>query len=476
MKVLAFAALLIPPLVASASQSSPQTGEQLFQELSRALSGGNRQAIVSYVRTHFTGDAIKGESEKEIDDYLSSLWDKTRGLTPKSYKNAQPGSWTVITQSNLNGQWIRLSFEVDAKSGLLTAFDWSVQYAPREKAGAVTQTDQAIVRELSEYMQKLERADTFSGDVILAKGDKVLYQAAIGEADKRFHVRMRNDTKLNLASLNKMFTGVAIAQLVENGKLSFSDTLDKFLPDFPVSGAAKSIRIEHLLTHSSGLRGYMTQEFYDANPNKFRTLDDFMKLVKPDPLAFEPGTDRRYSNTGYLVLGRVIEKVTGMSYYDYVDQHVFKPAGMVNTGSFELDGITPNLATGYEKEYTETGIRFRSNAFVTGIRGTSAGGGYSTTEDLRRFSQALQNGKLLSPSMLKRIWTPRPDLHSPYYGFGFGVLDDPLIIAHSGGDTGVSTDFEIFPEKGYTFAVLSNYTDAGQQVALKFREVLSRQK
>src|SRR5262249_4825572 len=160
----------------------------------------------------------------------------------------------------------------------------------------------------------------------------------------------RIDTKFNLGSMNKMFTAVAIAQLVERGKLSFDDPLSKFLPDFPDKESAEKIKIKQILTHTAGLGGYFSQKFIESSRDRFRTVDDMMKLAKEEKLQFEPGSKWQYSNTGFLVLGAVVEKVSGQSYYDYVRENIYRPAGMTNSDCYELDRVNTNLAVGYEKE------------------------------------------------------------------------------------------------------------------------------
>lgn len=145
-----------------------------------------------------------------------------------------------------------------------------------------------------------------------------------------------------------MFTAVAIAQLAEGGKLSFSDTVGKLLPDYPNRVVAEKVTVHHLLTHTSGMGSYFNDKFF-ANLNNMKTVADYLPLFASDPLAFEPGTKWQYSNAGFTVLGLIIEKLSGQSYYDYVKQHIFKPAGMVNTDSYERDKDVPNLAIGYTK-------------------------------------------------------------------------------------------------------------------------------
>lgn len=166
-------------------------------------------------------------------------------------------------------------------------------------------------------MKKLTEADIFSGAVILAKDGIPVYKGALGMANKDFTAINKIDTKFNLGSMNKMFTAVAIAQLVEKGKLSFEDPLSKFIPDFPDKESAEKIKIKHLLTHTAGLGGYFSEKWDKTSRTQFRTVDDMMNQVKADEkLLFEPGTRWQYSNTGMLVLGKVIEIVSGQSYYD----------------------------------------------------------------------------------------------------------------------------------------------------------------
>jgi CubicO group peptidase (beta-lactamase class C family) len=314
-------------------------------------------------------------------------------------------------------------------------------------------------------MQKQEGADVFSGVVLLAKDGRALFNKAYREANKDFGIPNRTDTKFNLASLNKMFTSVAIAQLVEQGKLSYDDSLSKFMPDFPTKEAAEKIKIKHLLTHSSGLGSYSVK----ASRTGVRTVDDFLKLAKEEKLAFEPGTDQKYSNTAFLLLGKIIEKVSGQSYYDYVRENIFRRAGMINTDAYDLDLVNKNLAVGYEKEYTDGGIVFRNNICEVG-HGSPAGGGFSTAEDLLRFTIALRAGKLVGNNYVQTILSPKPEVKSPTYGYGFNILNG--IAGHSGGDTGVNTNLEMFLNDGYTIVILTNYGGAMKQVNMKLRDLL----
>jgi CubicO group peptidase (beta-lactamase class C family) len=169
----------------------------------------------------------------------------------------------------------------------------------------------------------------------------------------------------------------------------------------------------------------------------------------------------------------VIEKVTGGSYYDYVREHIYRPAGMINSDCYELDLVTPNLALGYEKEYTDSGVRFRNNLFEHVIRGGPAGGGYSTVEDLLRFDMALRSNKLVGADYVKLLLSPKPDLNSPDYGYGFQIDRERKIAGHGGGFPGISSNLDMFLESGYTAVVMSNYGQGSRPVSGKMQELIA---
>ena len=272
--------------------------------------------------------------------------------------------------------------------------------------------------------------------------------------------------------MSKMFTGVAIMQLVEQGKLSLDDPLARYLPDFPDKDTAKRIRIKHLLTHTSGLGSFIDEAFYKASQSGIRTIDGMMAFAEGDISRFEPGTQWSYSQTGFLVLGKVIEVVTGRSYFDYVRENIFIPADMSDTDNYQLDLVTPNLAIGYVRETTDEGIVFRTNQFNYLLRGSSSAGAYSTVEDLLKFENALRSDILIGPDYADVMLSAKPDLNSPNYGFGFDVEDHGKIIGHRGTFAGISSNMDMFPDKGYTAIVLSNYTDGRTQIVKKIRSLI----
>ena len=254
------------------------------------------------------------------------------------------------------------------------ARDWPKLAAP------AASTDDARVRALGGYLDALVARDLFSGTVLVAHNGKPLFFKSYGMANKEWSVPNTNDTKYNLGSINKFFTGMALRQLRDAGKIDFDKTLRTYLPDYS-SPIADRITIKQLMEMRSGLGDFFGPEYQATPKNSLRTLADYLPLFVNKPLLFEPGAQQRYSNAGYIVLGLVIEKLSGVSYYDYVREHIFKPAGMTSTDSYTPDEVVPRRAIGYDEGH--------SNIYTLPGRGSSAGGGYSTAEDLLRFVMTL---------------------------------------------------------------------------------------
>jgi len=336
----------------------------------------------------------------------------------------------------------------------------------------ISDQDTKLVAEIDQLIQILVAQDRFSGAVLIARDGVPIFRHAYGQANKAFDVPNRIDTKFAIHSMNKMFTGVAVMQLVEQGKLSLEDPLARYIANFPDQETAKKIRIKHLLTHTSGLGSFINEAFYTASRSGLRTIDDMMAFAWDEGVKFEPGTQWAYSQTGFLVLGKVIEVVTGTSYYAYVREHIFRRAGMVDTDNYELDLVTPNLAIGYEREITETGVVFRTNQFKYLLRSSSAAGAYSTVDDLLKFDRALHANKLVGADYVAMITSAKPAMNAPNYGYGFDVEADRQVIGHRGTFQGISSNMDIFPSAGYTAIILSNYTDGRTPIVEKIRTLI----
>jgi D-alanyl-D-alanine carboxypeptidase len=297
----------------------------------------------------------------------------------------------------------------------------------------------------------------FSGAVLVARGGNVLFSGAYGFADREKGIPNTATTRFRIGSMNKMFTAVAVLQLVQAGKVNLTDSLGKYLPDYPNKELASKVTIDALLTHTGGTGDLFGPEF-DAHRLELRTLEDYVKLYGKRPLQFEPGTHWAYSNYGFLLLGVVVEKASGENYYQYVREHIYETAEMSSTGSLPEEKAVPERSVGYTMRLDD-GEAWRSNVLTLPYRGTSAGGGYSTVGDLLAFADAIQSHKLLDAHYTKLLTTGRvdtPDGEKYAYGFidrGFGGI---RCFGHSGGAFGMNGDLEVCSESGYVIAVLAN--------------------
>ncbi len=321
------------------------------------------------------------------------------------------------------------------------------------------------IDQLQDFIDGLVNDDKFSGAVLVALNGKPVFQEAYGMANREKQIPNNLDTKFNLGSMDKMFTAVAIMQLVEQGKVSLQAKAGEYLPDYPNREVVDAVTIHQLLTHTSGMGDYFNHESYPDVHDKLRSIEDYLPLFVDTPLLFQPGLKFSYSNSGFIVLGLIIEAVSGESYYDYVRTHIFEPAGMKDTACYEVDAGTPNLAIGYttyDHEWNDTGV-ITDNSWFIPMRGASAGGGYSTTPDLLAFANALMGYRLLTEESTALLLKGKVDREANVkyaYGFGDSMIAGHRMVGHSGGAEGICSFLNIYPELGYTFVVLSN-TDSG---------------
>jgi D-alanyl-D-alanine carboxypeptidase len=304
---------------------------------------------------------------------------------------------------------------------------------------------------LADHAAERARADEFAGAVLVARHGKVLLQDAWGQADRKAGTANTPATRFRIGSMNKMFTAVATLQLVEAHKLALDDPIGQHLPGYSNKEVAAKVTVRHLLTHTGGTGDIFGPEF-DQHRLQLREHRDYLKLYGWRGLSFEPGSRFEYSNYGFVLLGALIEHVSGMSYYDYVDDHVFRRAGMRSTGSLPEAVDVPNRAVGYMR--TSPGGSWEPNTDTLPWRGTSAGGGYSTVGDLLRFAQALESGTLISKATLAQATRPRQQ----QYGYGFGMQGQGRLgsYGHGGGAPGMNGELRILPELGYIVVSLSN--------------------
>ncbi len=444
-----------------------------------AFNSGDIEVMREFIEKNWAESSLEEYTVEQWMSDLSGYYEKTQGLTFHNLVEAKEHEITLLVQEKLTEKMIHFVFTFDEKPPHKIV---DITNRPAKAFAQLVEirkfTDEEAAAELDRYISKLEAADAFSGAVLLAKDDEIIFKKAYGLASKRFNVPNKVDTKFNLASMNKMFTALAICQLAEQGKLSFDDSIIKHVADYPNKKAAENVTLHHLLTHTSGM-GHFWNEKFEAQWRALRTVEDLIPLFADDPLAFEPGEKMQYSNSGFVVLGLIIEKVTGMSYYDYVKKHIFEPAGMMNTDYYEMDKPEPNLAIGFTKMSPEgkPSKEWRNNLFMHRIKGGPAGGGYSTVENLHKFALALKNHTLLNPEYTEILLTGKVEMGPGIkyaYGFGDHRTNGMRFVGHNGGAPGINTEFRTSPDSGYTIVVLSNYDRAARPVMEKMMELISR--
>jgi len=312
-------------------------------------------------------------------------------------------------------------------------------------------------------------AGQFSGAALVARNDQVVFLEAYGLADRDAKLSNRSDTQFDIGSVGKIFTAVAILQLVQHGQVALTAPISTYLPSYRRE-IADQITVEQLLTHTSGLGDYITKPPYWAGAkDQLRALEDYLPLFEQDPLGFAPGTSWKYSNAGYILLGLIVERVSGQDYWTFIQQHIFAPAGMTRSDSNERDAVVPNRAINYtrldERLQIGPGPAEPNTRWLPPHAGPD-GGGSSTVEDLFRFAQALRSGVLLDPRYTEIMLQGRvsAEQFGPGFRWGYGLAEHRLggarVLGHGGSTHGGEALLEWEPEFGYTFVMLTNQDPA----------------
>ena len=372
------------------------TGQHVEAYL-KAFNSADEEAMRIFFQEHASKSSL---NEVPVEQRLSrfhQMKQRLESLELKKVVDASPQSISIVAQAK-SGALVQLNFEFESQppQGLIRIMVEDLGGGERSQTSMPRMSSDAeVVRAATSYLDSLVSNGEFSGVVLLARRGKPLFERAYGLADRDRRVPNRINTKFNIGSINKSFTKIAITQLANAGKLSLKDPIAKFLPQYPNKEAAQKVTIQHLLDMSSGIGDFFGDRYGATPKEKLRTLKDYLPLFADKPLEFEPGSKRRYSNGGYVVLGLIIERASGLDYYDYVRENIYKRAGMLETESYEKDRNIPGLAVGYTREEGKDS-KLQSNYATLPGRGSSAGGGYSTVHDLLKFINALKDRKLIS--------------------------------------------------------------------------------
>jgi len=439
-----------------------QPSFQQFSAWLAAFNSGNQAQYRQFLEKNFPTRVSSLDQEMDFRA-------RTGGF---NFRKLEQGSATRVSgllQERDSDQFARFRLEVQP-AGPHRIVSLSLMAIPRPAAFPIPRlSESAALAAVKGLAEKNAAADRFSGAVLIAKNGGVLFSGAYGLADREKKIPNALYTRFRIGSMNKMFTAVAVLQLAETGKVKLTDPLGKYITDYPNQDIATKVTIHQLLTHTGGTGDIFGPEFA-AHRKELRTLNDYVTLYGKRGPEFEPGSRWSYSNYGMVLLGVVIERVTGQTYYDYVQDHIYKPVGMPSTGSLPEDQAVPDLSIGYMRS-PGTGEWVR-NTDTLPYRGTSAGGGYSTVGDLLRFATALLSHKLLNADSTELLISGKVEAGAGgKYAYGFEDQRDKDgngWVGHGGGAPGMNADLRIYPKSGYVVAVLANLDPPAAQRISEF--------
>jgi len=475
---------LLVPAIAACLAGSPASAGPISTTMPDGAAGRIGEAVISHINAD-TPEAIQQWAPSILSSSLDAEM-RTAMLTQLAVAardsggvdfvdarvQGPPGMLVVTIKGRRTGQRAALVLLPDpAEPGKLAMADLVPVDDPALyegwPEGEASQTE--IARLAMAALDQLVRSNDFSGCLSISDQGATVFDQCRGLADRSFNVKADSQTRFHIGSMNKMFTAVAIAQLVESGKLRWDTRLSELVPEYPDQAAAARITVWQLLHHSAGLGDFFVPEFFQ-NRERFIDPADYLDLIARQAKAFEPGEGWGYSNAGYVLLGRIIENVSGEGYFDYIARHVFAPAGMTSSGFDSQEDVTDRLATGYFREGAFA-TRWKANWMTLPFKGSPAGGGYSTNADLLRFADALREGRLVGPATVQQMFADGIAAGPGTYAAGFGerVSNGRHIRGHAGGAPGMSANLAIIWETGAAVAVTSNQGDMPTAMLLSER-------
>jgi CubicO group peptidase (beta-lactamase class C family) len=468
---------------------------RLGRELVDLVNRGDSAAIHAFFARGGVTQLDRGRTPAWFARTLTTLHAQSDGLDVMRARTL-PDDRTlrIMTRAHRGERWLGIELVAATpaadriESAMTIALDDPTKPPAPWPTGLTTLADLSAA--IRDRVQQAAAADRFSGVVLVAKGDSVLVHEAVGMADREHKVPNTRETRFGTTSVGKMFTGVAVAQLVEQGKLRFDDTLAKVLPEYPNRDAARRIVVRDLLTHTAGVPDVFLSPRFTAR-HDFRTHAEMLPTFADAPLAFAPGTRFEYNNGGFAVLGAIVERLSGQRYEDYLRDHVWGPAGMRLTEHAAVSR-GPGRAIGYARFSDTDPLGVEARRPNVGVFGdvshgpmlAAFGGGSYTAEDLFRFTRALRTAKLLRPettALVTKGAAPLGDGGPARYAYGFFDVDrgGGRVVGHSGSnpDTGLDADVEMLWDGDWTVVVLSNYdAPAGMELSGAIQQLLGGRK
>ncbi len=434
----------------------------------KAIQTGDASRLEAFMHANWVPAEDSSDRAQRWPRIAKSLTDRHANIEIVGVMIDKLNSLTVVTEAP-EGEELRFVFEFSPDPPYLIAA-MGVEAGPAMAADDMPPlkfapgTNRGQLRTaLGGWFENLTAEDRFSGAVLVEWRGETIFEGAYGQASRRWNIANDLETRFDLGSINKSFTKIAIGQLVASGKMALDDLIVRWLPDYPSAAVAEKVTVRHLLEHSSGLGDIFTEEFFNSSKALYREPRDFFPLFADKALQFEPGASQSYSNAGFMVLGAIIEEVSGESYYDYVTRHIFEPAGMSSTGFFAGDESVAKIAEGYTRHgEDQNDHEIHSNIYMLPARGNSAGSAQATAGDLLRFNNAIREARLLSPEFTDWYFGAA----EPSGSLGSDAMPKRATAGNgiAGGAPGVSAVLE--SDGDLALIVLSNYdAPIAEQVA-----------
>ena len=467
------------------------SSEVIYLRFIEAINSGDSAIVKEAILTHWS-DTLLGENNRWLRTDMNYWLAAHREFGPLEYVSHGTDLYqdhdVVWCKGTISKDWVGLQFDLteDQKIDGTNVLRSCSPSDAKGHEGAMTSSE--VSADLKQYFEAMQEANLFSGKVLVARGDEILLEGAYGYSDLAQKTSLSSENKLVIASTTKMFTAVAIAQLVEQGKLDLQSPISAYLPDFPKQVGDK-ITIAHLLNHTSGLElddidGFMpairkarsVEEFYQLNLEYLPKLETYEQ--------FETTEAHDYSNENFDVLGKLVEAASGENFYEYLDQHIFAPAGMTQTGPIDMQNLSGDIARNYQINRDGNGTLsegFRDEVVHSDLSfSRPAGSFYSTPSDLYAFLKALNTGVLISDATRSEFTSRKVEnlnlpIYQSWYGYGFYENEryGNLNFGHAGGIPGGSSRCEYYPAQDVYVIVSSNYNGAANLAANYISSLLS---
>lgn len=433
--------LALSLLAACSRPGDPAAGDALLADWTAVLSSGDRTLIQTFIDRHNLSASA---------DSMLAWHDETGGVDVLRVTEREAGKIGAVLRTRFSDQLERVEFEFDDQQPTqITGFTYLL--AERSADLAIPRLDEAAaLAEVAAHGDRLAAMDHYSGSLLIARDGQILLERHWGQADRENAVPADADTRYRHGSLDKSFTAIAALRLVEQGVWSLDTPLGEVLPDYP-NAAMREVTLRQLLAHRAGAGDIFGPEFV-THRQDLRGPADYIRLYGERKPEFRPGSEFRYANYGFILIGAMLEKAHGRPYPEIIADEVFALAGMTRSGAQPESEAVDGRAVGYQRR----DLAWVSNADLLPWRGTPAGGGYSTARDLLAFAEALRGGRLIKPETLAQATTAVSD--DARFGLGFMLTrpDEPKGYGHDGGAPGMSAYLRVFPQSGYVVIALSN--------------------